>query len=498
MAVTRPQQEEGSIFTRSRPGRVGYSFQHEVERTDTRPGLPQAWLREPIAGLPELWEGDVVRHFTRLSTWNYGVDTGFYPLGSCTMKYNPKVNEAAVRHPAFKGLHPRVPGELAQGALQVLWDLQQYLLAITGLDAITLQPAAGAQGEFTALKLIRKALTERGDARSKVLIPDTAHGTNPASCTLNDYKVVTLKSGKDGILTPDEVLRKMDDQVAAVMITNPNTLGKFEKHIVQIAEIVHSRGGFVYADGANLNSFMGWADVKRLGVDAIHINLHKTFSTPHGGGGPGAGPVAVVKELEPFLPVPRVVKSGDRLRFDYDHPRSCGKVMAHYGNFGVLLRAWTYIRELGPDGIRKAAEMAVLNANYLRTQVEGEWHLPYPGLCMHEFVACDKNLPNHVHTLNVAKRLIDLGFHPPTIYFPLIVNGALMVEPTETEGKETLDAFAAALHTIAAEAASDPETVLHAPHHAVRTLLDEVKAARNPVLKWGSDSAAPATDQEEA
>ncbi len=494
MAVTRPQQEERAIFERSRPGRIGFSFQHDVEHTATRPGLPAAWLREPIAGLPELWEGDVVRHFTRLSQWNYGVDTGFYPLGSCTMKYNPKVNEAAVRNPGFKGLHPHTPDAWAQGALQILFDLQEYLKAITGLDAVTLQPSAGAQGEFTALKLIRRALTDRGDARSKVLIPDTAHGTNPASCTLNDYKVVTLKSGKAGILTPDEVLAKMDDQTAAIMITNPNTLGKFERHIVEIAEIVHSRGGFVYADGANLNSFMGWADVKRLGVDAIHINLHKTFSTPHGGGGPGAGPVAVTSELEPYLPVPRVVKDGEHLRFESDFPGTIGKVHSFYGNFGVLLRAWTYIRELGPDGIRKAAEMAVLNANYLRTQVEGDWHLPYPGLCMHEFVASDKDLPNDVHTLNVAKRLIDLGFHPPTIYFPLIVHGALMVEPTETEGKETLDAFAAALKTIAAEAASDPETVLHAPHDAVRTLLDEVKAAKNPVLRW----TAPAPEPKEA
>jgi glycine dehydrogenase subunit 2 len=498
MAVTRPQQEEGSIFERSRPGRVAYSFQHEVEGTDTPVGLPSSWLREPIEGLPELWEGDVVRHFTRLSQWNYGVDTGFYPLGSCTMKYNPKVNEVAVRHPAFAGLHPRVPDQQAQGALQVMWELQEFLKAITGLDAVTLQPAAGAQGEFTALKVIRRCLAERGDPRAKVLIPDTAHGTNPASCTLNDYKVVPLKSGKDGILTPDEVERKMDAKTAGVMITNPNTLGKFEKNIVQIAEIVHSRGGFVYADGANLNSFMGWADVKRLGVDAIHINLHKTFSTPHGGGGPGAGPVAVVHELEPYLPVPRVVREGERLRLDWDQPRSVGKVMGNFGNFGVLLRAWTYIRELGPDGIRKVAEMAVLNANYLRTQVEGDWHVPYPGLCMHEFVACDKNLPNHVHTLNVAKRLIDLGFHPPTVYFPLIVSGALMVEPTETEGKETLDAFAAALKTIAREAAEAPDTVLHAPHHAVRTLLDEVKAARTPVLKWGAEAASETPSHEEA
>ena len=486
MAHTRPQQEETVIFKRSREGRTGYSIGHELEGSgEDSVKLPSTMLRTSMEGIPEMTEGDVVRHFVRLSQWNHGVDTGFYPLGSCTMKYNPKINEKIARTPGMVDLHPYTPDEHAQGALTVMYELQEFLKAITGLDAVSLQPAAGAHGEFAALKVIRHYLADQGAARNKVLIPDTAHGTNPASCTVNDYRVVTLKSGKKGILSAAEVERKMDDKTAAIMITNPNTLGKFEKNIIDIAEIVHSRGGFVYADGANLNSFMGWADLKRLGVDAIHINLHKTFSTPHGGGGPGSGPIVVTRELEPYLPVPRVVKSGDRLRLDDDYPKSVGRVHGFYGNFGVMLKAWTYIRELGPDGVRRAAELAVLNANYLRVKVAERYHVPYAGTCMHEFVASDKlQLKQGVSTAQIAKRLIDYGFHPPTVYFPLIVHGALMIEPTETESRETLDAFADALATIADEAETDPKKVQDAPHKAFRSVLDEVKAARNPVLKW--------------
>jgi len=335
------------------------------------------------------------------------------------------------------------------------------------------------------LKLIHRLLAERGDARTTVLIPDTAHGTNPASCTLNGWKVVVLKSGRKGTLSPQEVADKMTPEVAAVMITNPNTLGKLEGAIREAAEAVHARGGFIYADGANFNSYMGLADVARLGVDVMHLNLHKTFSTPHGGGGPGSGPVVCTSELAPHLPVPRVVKDGERFRLDYDAPLSVGKVHGFFGNFGVMVRAWTYIRELGPDGIRRAAELAVLNANYLQARLGDTFHNPYPGPCMHEFVVSDKLQSAHgVHTINIAKRLIDKGFHPMTVYFPLIVEGAMMIEPTETESPETLDAFAAALLDVAREASEDPELVEHAPHQAVRGLLDEVKAARNPVLRY--------------
>ena len=489
MTMTRPQQEEPLIFERSRAGRIGYSFDHAVEREESAEiGIPAALLREQVDGLPELSEGDVARHFVRLSQWNYGVDTGFYPLGSCTMKYNPKINEAAARLPGFAELHPHMPEAGAQGALQVLWELGEYLKAITGMDAISLQPVAGAQGEFAALKVIRAYLRDRlGDAaeeRNKVLIPDTAHGTNPASCSMNGLQVVTCASGKNGILSLAEVERKMNDQVAAIMITNPNTLGKFERQIVEIARVVHERGGMVYADGANLNSFMGWGDVARMGIDAMHINLHKTFSTPHGGGGPGAGPIVVTQALEPFLPVPRVLRRGDRFSLDSAFAKSVGKVHGFFGNFGVLLRAWTYIRELGPEGVREVAARAVTNANYLRGLVEEHYHVPYSTGCMHEFVATDKTLKNGVQTSHVAKRLIDLGFHPPTVYFPLIVKGAMMIEPTETESKETLEAFAEAMATIAREAEECPEKLLEAPQQAVRGVLDEVRAARNPVLKW--------------
>ena len=486
-------QEEPLLFELSRQGRVGTSLPAwDVERADLASELPGELLRGDIDGFPELSEPQVVRHFTRLSQWNFGVDSGFYPLGSCTMKYNPKIHEEIASLPSWRTAHPYFPEALVQGYLRVLHDLERYLCEISGMDAVTLQPAAGAHGELTGILMVRAYHESRGRPRSKVLIPDTAHGTNPASATLCGYEVIEVPSGEKGILEPDLLAPHLDDEVAALMITNPNTLGLFERNVVAIAEQVHAAGGLVYCDGANLNALVGNVRPGDTGVDVLHFNLHKTFSTPHGGGGPGAGPTAVKSFLEPFLPVPRLREDGDVLAWDADRPESIGKVRAFFGNFGVLLRAYLYIRTLGPDGLRRVSDISVLNANYVMEVLKEHYHLPYPGPCMHECVFSDRGLvPYGVHTMDVAKRLMDLGFHPPTIYFPLVVSGALMIEPTETESKEELDRFCAAMIRIAREAREAPERLTTAPKNPKVTRLDEVRAARHPRLRWSEAGAQP-------
>jgi len=442
------------------------------------------FIRGELKGFPELSEPDVIRHFTRLSQWNYGVDSNMYPLGSCTMKHNPRINEAVCRLKGFANLHPLQPDTSSQGTLKLIHDLGNWLCEIVGMDAATLQPAAGAHGEFTGLLMIRAALTKRGDARTKVLLPDSAHGTNPASAVYCGYQAVTIKSGPDGKIDLAELDRMMDGTVAALMVTNPNTLGIFESNIMKAAEIVHSRGGFLYADGANLSALIGKTRFGDLGVDVAHINLHKTFSTPHGGGGPGAGPVCVKKELEPFLPIPVVVKKGEAYSLDNERPGSVGKVHGFHGNVGVLVRAAAYILSMGPKGLKEATEAAVLNANYIKAKLKDHYHTPIPGNSMHECVFNDKiQSEHHISTLDIAKGLIDRGFHPPTIYFPLIVKGALMIEPTETESRDTMDAFCEAMIDIAEKAKSDPDSLHNAPVNAVRRRLDEAQAARNPELR---------------
>jgi glycine dehydrogenase subunit 2 len=470
---------EKLIFEHSEPGRKGYS----LPKLDVpAAALPDKLCREEITGFPELSEVDVVRHFTRLSTWNYGVDSGFYPLGSCTMKYNPKVNEVAARIPGLAGIHPATPAHLAQGTLELMYRLQEALAEISGFARVTLQPAAGAQGELTGMLVIRAWHEARGSKRSKVLIPDTAHGTNPATAALTGYDVVPLAS--DGVLTLEEVEAHMDDGVAALMVTNPNTLGLFETNIEAICKLVHERGGLVYCDGANLNALMGIARPGDMGIDVMHFNLHKTFSTPHGGGGPGAGPVGVTEQLIPYLPGPGVEHDGEGYRLEATREDSIGRMMAFHGNVGVMVRAYAYIRSLGPAGLRHASEMAVLNANYVRARLEGVYDLPYKSRSLHEVVFSDKNLEGGCHTLDVAKRLIDYGYHPPTIYFPLVVKGAIMIEPTETESQEVLDEFCDAMIAIAGESRDNPELLHQAPVRSRVRRLDETTAARKPKLKW--------------
>ena len=477
---------EPLIFDQGSPGRVGYSLPPcDVPEKKAEALIPSHLLRGPIPGLPEVSEVDVVRHYTRISQWNFGIDLGFYPLGSCTMKYNPRVNEDVARLPGFARAHPYLPDALAQGALELMWELERYLAEISGLDRVSLHPSAGAHGELTGVMMIRAYHQSKGSPRRKILIPESAHGTNPASSALCGYQVVTIKSGPQGVVEPQAVAEAMDDQVAAIMITNPNTLGLFEEHIAEIAAIVHAKGGQVYCDGANLNAVMGVTRPGDWGVDLIQINLHKTFSQPHGGGGPGAGPVGVRKHLAPFLPVPTVEKRSDAFVLDFDRPQSIGKVRSFAASFGVMVRAYAYIRSLGAAGLTQAAETAVLNANYIMHQLKGAYHLPYDRLCKHECVFSDAiQIQNDVKTLDVAKRLMDYGFHPPTIYFPLIVSGALMIEPTETESKETLDQFIAAMREIAREAREEPEVVRGAPHKPRVSRMDETRAARQPILRW--------------
>jgi len=452
------------------------------EKKDPLPGVP---LRKEIEGFPEISETEVTRHFTRLSQKNYCVDVGIYPLGSCTMKYNPKINERLAAHPAFAASHPLASEDLVQGDLEVLKKLEDMLCEIAGMDAFTLQPAAGAHGELAGMMLVRAALEARGNARKHVLIPDSAHGTNPSSAHICGYTVKEIKSNENGTIDLTGLEQEMTDDVAALMVTNPNTLGVFEPDIQKIAALVHAKGGFVYMDGANMNALAGVVRPGDMGVDVLHINLHKTFSTPHGGGGPGSGPVGVKKELVPYLPVPVIVEKGGRYALDFDRPRTIGRVRSHFGNFAVIVRALCYILSLGPKGVREMAEIAVLNANYIRKCLEGEYHLKYTTPSMHECVFSDKFQKEFgVSNLDISKRLIDFGFHPPTMSFPLIVHGALMIEPTETESRRDLDLFIEAMKTIAREAKENPEVLRAAPHVTYVGRLDEVAAAKYPVLRW--------------
>jgi len=478
--------EEPAIFERGAEGRIGMSIQDP--EAGFKPAIPEKLLRAEKAGLPEVAEYEVVRHFTRLSRLNYGVDTGFYPLGSCTMKHNPRVCEDTAALDGFTGIHPLAPESTVQGALEVMWELEQSLKEILGMAGVTLLPAAGAHGELTGMKVVRAALEARGNARSKVIIPDTAHGTNPASSALNGYSIVKVKSGESGVLDPAEVAAVMDDDVAAIMITNPNTLGLFERNIHKVAEIVHEKGGLVYGDGANLNAIMGKYRPSSLGIDVMQINLHKTFSTPHGGGGPGSGPVGVVEGLVGFLPVPRVLRGADgTFSLSCDFPNSIGRMRSFQGQFGVMVRALTYIRALGAAGLARSAEMAVLNANYVRTKLQKSMYLPYKQTCMHEAVFSDHDQihsEGKVSTMDMAKRLMDNGIHPPTVYFPLNVSGAFMVEPTETENMADLDEFVSVMEKIIDEATTNPEMVHSAPHLTSVRRPDEVTAARTPILTW--------------
>ncbi|MBM3804895.1 MAG: glycine dehydrogenase subunit 2 [Acidimicrobiia bacterium] len=480
-------QNEGLIFERSSLGRSGYDLPpSDVPDPDLALALGSENVRESIAGFPELSELDVVRHFTRLSTWNYSIDTGFYPLGSCTMKYNPRINERVARFEGIAYTHPLAPEPFVQGNLEILKTLGDLLVEITGMDAASLQPPAGASGELAGVMMIRALLSDRGNPRQKILIPDSAHGTNPASASIAGYKVESLKSDAHGCISLAALESAMNADVAALMLTNPNTLGIFERNIVHITEIVHRRGGLVYMDGANLNALMGLAWPGDFGIDVMHMNLHKTMSTPHGGGGPGAGPVVVKKTLEPYLPSPVVACDAlGRYFLDHDRPRSIGKLKAYYGNFGTLVRALCYILANGSAGLREASSTAILNANYLKHKLRDHYDLPYDEPVLHEVVFSNKRqAQQHLSVMDIAKRLMDYGFHPPTVAFPLIVPGALMIEPTETEGKAELDLFAEAMKAIAAEAESNPDLLRSAPHATRVKRLDEVQAARRPVLRW--------------
>jgi len=476
-----------TIYELSRAGRR--AFTAPVTDVPDRPLddlIPVTMQRAEPAGLPEVAEVDLVRHFTALSRLNYGVDSGPYPLGSCTMKYSPKINEHAAVLPGFAGLHPYQPDEMVQGALALLHDLATWLAEIAGLPACTLQPAAGAHGELTGLLLIRAYHDANGRLPRKVIIPDSAHGTNPASVVMAGYQPVSVRSDERGGVDMKELRAAVGDDTAALMLTNPNTLGLFDEHIAEIAELVHARGGLLYYDGANTNAVLGRSRPGDMGFDVVHFNTHKSFSTPHGGGGPGAGPIVVRDILEPFLPVPVIVRDGDgRYRCDYDRPASIGKVRTFHGNFGVLVRAYTYIRALGPEGLKRVSDMAVLNANYVLAGIRDLFELPYDRTCMHEFVVSGEPLKKHgVKTLDFAKRMLDKGVHPPTTYFPLIVSEALMVEPTETESKESLDGLIAAFREVAEEAEREPDLLREAPVTMPVRRLDEVRAVREPVLRY--------------
>ncbi|HBF14002.1 MAG TPA: aminomethyl-transferring glycine dehydrogenase subunit GcvPB [Deltaproteobacteria bacterium] len=477
--------QEPTLFEISSPGREGFSLP-ETQTPEVNPAevIPQNYLRKEKAKLPEVSEFDAVRHFTRLSQWNFSIDTAFYPLGSCTMKYNPRINEEVVRLPGFALTHPYQEEEFMQGNLELMYHLQNYLCEIAGMDACTLQPAAGAHGELTGLLMIRSYHEDRGNPRKKIIIPDSAHGTNPASAAICGYQVVTMKTDKDGILHADALAPLLDEEVACLMVTNPSTIGLFEKNIQKIADRLHAKGALLYCDGANMNALMGMARVGDMGVDCMHYNLHKTFTTPHGGGGPGSGPVVVKKILEPYLPTPTIVKQGDKYHLETQCPKSIGRVRAFFGNFGMFVRAYTYIRELGPDGVKKVAQLAVLNANYLRSRLKDLLPLAYEAPSMHEVIFSDKFLKGtEIKTLDIAKRLLDYGFHAPTVYFPLIVPGSLMIEPTETENKATLDQFVEALRTIVHEVTANPTLLKEAPHNTPVRRLDETRAVMKPKLR---------------
>ncbi len=479
-------QNEALMFEKSSPGKKGYKLPPlDVPEVDAQALLGGA-ARESTGALPELSEIEIIRHFTRLSTWNYAIDLGMYPLGSCTMKYNPRVNEYVSRLEGIAEAHPYQPESLSQGALQVIKSLQECLLEITGMDAITLQPAAGAHGEFTGILLVRAYHQSRGNPRKTIIIPDSAHGTNPATAAICGYQVVNLKSNAQGGIDVDALEALVNEDTAALMLTNPSTIGVFEHQIHKIADVLHARGALLYMDGANMNALVGKTRPGDFGVDVMHLNLHKTFSTPHGGGGPGSGPVACKKILEPFLPTPVVAESSDgTLHFNYNRPQSVGRVRMFYGNFGMFVRALAYILANGPDGLRQTTEDAVLNANYIRAKLEDLYELPYKTPSMHEVVFSDRRqVRNGIKTGDLAKRLIDYGFHPYTTSFPLIVPGALMIEPTESESREELDLFIDAMRQIAREAEENPQLILDAPHSTRISRLDETGAARKPILRW--------------
>ncbi len=482
---------EKTIFELSSPGRAGHSLPAcDVPETPADKLIPPSFIRTDPAELPQVSEADAVRHFVRLSSLNHHVDKGFYPLGSCTMKYNPKVNEDLARLPGFAGLHPMQDASQAQGALRLMKGLGDALCAISGLEAVTLQPVAGAHGELTALMMIRAWHVKQGNPRKKILIPDSAHGTNPASTTIAGYQTVVVKSNAEGLVDPDDLKAHLDAETAAVMLTNPNTLGLFEKNILRITDMAHRAGALVFMDGANLNALMGVAKPGDMGVDAMHFNLHKTFSTPHGGGGPGGGGVAVTKKLEPFLPIPiikeQITDNKRQYGFDWDRPQSIGKIHSFFGNFGVMVKAYAYILMLGGQGLAEATRHAIIGANYVMRSLQDDYDLPYKAHCKHECVLSGlKFREKGVKTLDIAKRLLDYGFHAPTIYFPLIVPEAIMIEPTETESQETLDSFIAAMKKIAKEIEGTPELVKSAPNNTPIGRLDDVKAAKEQKLRWG-------------
>ncbi|HWQ30110.1 MAG TPA: aminomethyl-transferring glycine dehydrogenase subunit GcvPB [Negativicutes bacterium] len=479
------------IFEISSEGRKAYSLPPcDVAETDLGECIPEAFMRSTDTVLPEVSEVDVVRHYTNLSNKNYGVDTGFYPLGSCTMKYNPKINEDMAALDGFSNIHPLQPAETVQGALELMYGLDRMLSEITGMERVSLQPAAGAHGELTGLMIIKAYHESRGDVkRNKIIVPDSAHGTNPASAAVAGFEIVEIASDKNGAVDIEALKAALSDEIAGLMLTNPSTLGLFEKNIKQIADLVHEAGGLLYYDGANTNAIMGIARPGDMGFDVIHLNLHKTFSTPHGGGGPGSGPVGVKSELVKFLPTPLVEKKGDTYMLDYDRPASIGKIKSFYGNFGVAVRAYAYILSMGGKGLKEVSQKAVLNANYMMGKLKKYYSLPMDQICKHEFVLAGLlDNENQVATLDVAKRLLDYGYHPPTIYFPLIVNNAIMIEPTETESLETLDIFIDIMIKIAEEAKKDPEMLQNAPHNTIVRRIDEAKAARSLVLKWDGGS----------
>lgn len=477
---------EPLIFERGAPGRTGASAPKlDVPAADPKALFGDAYREEPPL-LPEVSEPEAFRHYVRLSQQNFSIDTNMYPLGSCTMKYNPKVNEHVARLPGFANLHPYAPERMLQGALELMHRLQTGLAEICGLDEVTLQPAAGAQGELTALMMIQAWHQAQGRSPKKVLVPETAHGTNPASCALSGFKTVPFPAGEGGTVSAADLAKYVDDEVAAIMITNPSTVGLFESELPQISSMLHDAGALVYGDGANLNALMGRVRPGDLGVDVMHFNLHKTFTTPHGGGGPGCGPVGYKKTLAPFAPTPTVERREDgTFTLDRDRPQSVGRLRSFFGNFGMMVRAYTYLREMGAEGLRAATDLAVLNANYLRVCLGETWHVAFDDLCMHEVIISDRHLKETgVTTMDVAKRLLDHGFHAPTVYFPLVVKGAMLIEPTETETKEMLDQFVEAMEAISQEAHESPETVKGAPHLTRLRRLDETRAARHPVLRW--------------
>lgn len=481
------KQDQPLIFELSKQGRVGYNLPElDVPEIQLEEVIPEEYTRKEEAELPEVSELQIMRHYTALSKRNHGVDSGFYPLGSCTMKYNPKINEDIVRMDGFSHIHPYQDEETVQGAMEMMFKLQTSLEEITGMDQVTLQPAAGAHGEWTGLMMIRAFHEANGDhKRTKVIVPDSAHGTNPASATVAGFDTVTVKSDETGVVDLEDLKRVVGDDTAALMLTNPNTLGLFENHIDEMTTIIHEAGGKIYYDGANLNAILGYARPGDMGFDVVHLNLHKTFTGPHGGGGPGSGPVGVKEDLIPFLPKPVLVKKGDTYHFDYNRPESIGRVKPFYGNFGINVRAYSYIRTMGPEGLKLVSENAVLNANYMMRKLEPHFELPFKQHCKHEFVISGKRQKKlGVRTLDIAKRLLDFGYHPPTIYFPLIVEEAMMIEPTETESKETLDEFIDVMIQIAREAEENPEIVQEAPHTTPVKRLDETMAARKPVLRY--------------